>query len=82
MHYLLLFVIVVVLAGLVIIPNALYGFRHYLADRNLIWLVAYFILLFSFASLVVHATTRTVQIVQTARELLDQPDVEVPRAAP
>jgi NhaP-type Na+/H+ or K+/H+ antiporter len=71
--------VIVVLAGAVMVPNALYGFRYYLANRNVIWLVAYFVLLLSFAGLVVHVTTRTVEIVQKAREVLDQPDVEVPR---
>ena len=73
---------IVVLAGAVMVPNALYGFRHYLANRNLLWLIVYFVLLLSFAGLVVHVTTRTLEIVQKAREILDQPDIEVPRQGP
>jgi membrane-anchored protein YejM (alkaline phosphatase superfamily) len=68
------FVVIVVLTGFIMVPNALYGFRHYLAHRNLIWLAAYFILLFSFAFLVLHVTRRTVEIVAQAKEVLLQPD--------
>jgi hypothetical protein len=60
---------------MIMVPNSLYGFRHYLANRNLIWLAAYFILLFSFAVLVIHVTTRTMDIVQKAKEIVDEPDL-------
>jgi uncharacterized membrane protein len=69
------FLIIVALTGLVMVPNALYGFRQYLSNRNLIWLAAYFILLFSFAFLVVHVTKHTLEIVEQAKELLAQPDL-------
>lgn len=67
------FVVIVLLAAMIMIPNSLYGFRQYLVNRNLIWLAAYFILLFSFAVLVVHVTTRTIEIVQKAKEVIEEP---------
>jgi hypothetical protein len=69
------FIVIVVLAAMVLIPNSLYGFRQYLANRNLIWLVTYFILLFAFAGLVIHVTSRTIEIVQAAKEIIDEPDL-------
>ena len=57
------------------VPNALYGFRYYLAHRNLIWLAAYFILLFSFALEVVHVTRRTMEIAEQARAVLADRDL-------
>jgi len=76
------FIVIVALTGLIMIPNALYAFRNYLANRNLIWLTVYFIFLLSFAGLVVHVTTRTIEIVQKAKEILNEPDIEVPRQGP
>jgi hypothetical protein len=65
--------VIVLLAALILIPNSLYGFRQYLANRNLIYLVAYFSLLFVFAFLVIHVTKRTVEIVQSAKEVIAEP---------
>lgn len=74
------FVIIVLLTAALLVPNALYAFRRFLVEHNLLWLVTYFIFLIGFGHLVVHVTTRTMQIVQTAREIMDQPDIEVPKA--
>jgi len=69
------FVIIVVLTGLLLIPNGLYAFRRFLAERNLMWLAVYLIFLFALGFLLVHVTRRTVEIVQASKELLAQPDV-------
>ena len=76
------FVIIVLLTAALLVPNGLYAFRRFLVEHNLLWLLTYFIFLAAFGYLVVHAATRTVQIVQAARETLDEADVEVPRARP
>ena len=76
------FIAIVVLTAFLLIPNALYAFREFLTNRNLVWLAVYFFFLFALAYLVVHLTTRTVQIVQTANEFLNEPDVEVVRRGP
>ena len=69
------FVIIVALTGLLLIPNALYAFRRFLVERNLVWLVVYLILLSSLGYLLLHVTRRTVEIVQAAKEELDRPDL-------
>jgi hypothetical protein len=69
------FVIIVVLTGLLLIPNALYAFRRFLVERNLVWLVVYLILLTSLGYLLLHVTRRTVELVQTAKEELNRPDL-------
>ena len=68
------FVIIVVLTALLLVPNGLYAFRRFLAERNLLWLVVYFIFLTALGFLLVHVTRRTVEIVQTAQEVLAEPD--------
>ena len=74
------FVIIVVLTASLLIPNALYAVREFVTNRNLFWLTAYFVMLISLGGLVIHVTTRTVQIIQTAHEVLMEPDIEVVRA--
>jgi uncharacterized membrane protein len=76
------FVIIVLLTGLLLIPNALYAFRQFLTNRNLVWLSVYFFFLLALGYLVLHLATRTVQIVQTAKEVLAEPDIEAVRLGP
>ncbi len=62
------------LVALLLIPNALYAFRRFLADRNLVWLSVYMGFLIFLAYLLIHVTTRTVDLVQKAKEVYEEPD--------
>ena len=69
-----IFGIVVFLVALLLIPNALYAFRQFLANRNLLWLSVYLGFLLLLAYLLLHVTSRTVELVQTAKETVLAPD--------
>lgn len=69
-----LFLVIVVLTGLLLIPNALYAFRRFMVERNVVWLTVYFMFLAILGFLLVHVSHRTVEIVLQAREFMAQPD--------
>ncbi len=69
-----IFGIVVVLVALLVVPNALYAFRQFLANRDLLWVTVYFGFLLLLGYLLLHMTTRTVELVQTAKEVYLAPD--------
>jgi hypothetical protein len=68
------FPIIVVLLGMLLIPNALYAFRTFLADRNLVWLISYMVFLFLLGYFLYLLTTHTVDTILKAREIMAQPD--------
>lgn len=68
-----IFGIVVLLVALLLVPNALYAFRQFLSNRNAVWLTTYMGFLILLAYLLVHITTRTVDLVQKAKEVYDEP---------
>jgi hypothetical protein len=65
--------IVFLLVIALVIPNGLYAFRQYLANRNLVLLTVYFGFLMLLAYLLLHVTTRTAELVQTAKEVYEEP---------
>jgi hypothetical protein len=69
------FAVIVVLIGILLIPNALYAFRKFLEDRNLVWIVAYMFFLFLLGYFLYLLTTRTVNTVLKAKEFLAQGDI-------
>ncbi len=64
---------VVLLVACLVIPNALYGFRKFLEDRNRLVFTVYFGLLVLLCSLVLHTTARTAEFVQAAKEIYTDP---------
>ena len=68
-----IFGIIVLLVAVLLIPNALYAFRQFLSNRNLVWLTTYMSFLILLAYLLVHVTTRTVDLVQKAKEVYEEP---------
>ena len=73
------FGIIVILIGALLIPNALYAFRQFLANRNLLWLSVYAGFLGLLGFLLIHVTVRMTAIVQVAKEVYMEPDPEVAR---
>lgn len=67
------FVVIVLLLALLLIPNALYAFRKFLEDRNLIVFCVYLGFLVMLAYLVIHVTMRLGDIVQNAKEVYTEP---------
>jgi len=65
--------IVFILVLALVIPNGLYAFRQYLTNRNLMLLFTYFGFLVLLAFLLLHVTTRTAELVQTAKEVYEEP---------
>ena len=65
--------IVVVLVAILLIPNALYAFRKFLEDRNILLLALYFVILLLLGFLLLHMTRRTAELVQTAKEVSAEP---------
>ncbi len=61
--------IVVVLVALIVIPNALYAFRQFMADRNKLLLCMYFLFLAILTVLILHVTKRTTELVQDAKNV-------------
>ena len=68
------FAVLVVLLGMLLIPNALYAFRKFLEDRNLVWLVTYMVFLFLLGYFLYLLTTHTLETIFKAREILAQRD--------
>jgi hypothetical protein len=67
------FGIIILLVALLLIPNALYAFRQFLSNRNIVWLMVYFGFLILLAYLLIHVTTRTMDLVQKAKEVYLEP---------
>ena len=67
------FGIIILLVGILLVPNALYAFRQFLSNRNLVWLIVYMGFLILLGYLLVHITTRTVDLVQRAKEVYEEP---------
>ena len=65
--------IIVVLVAMLLIPNALYAFRKFLDDRNLLLLMTYFAFLLLLGYLLLHITKRTAELVQTAKDVYAEP---------
>jgi hypothetical protein len=65
--------IIVILVAILLIPNALYAFRKFLQDRNMLLLIIYFVFLILLAYLLLHVTTRMTELVQTAKEVYEEP---------
>ena len=76
------FGIIVLLTGVLLIPNALYAFKQFLANRNLVWMATYMGFLILLAYLLIHVTTRMADLVQSAKEAYMAPDPEVVSARP
>lgn len=68
-----IFGIIVLLVALLLIPNSLYAFRQFLSNRNRVWLTTYMSFLILLAYLLIHITTRTVDLVQRAKETYSEP---------
>ncbi len=68
-----IFGVIVLLLAVLMIPNALYAFRKFLEDRNLLVFCVYLGFLVMLAYLVIHATTRLGDLVQTAKEVYTEP---------
>lgn len=67
------FGIIVLLLAVLMIPNALYAFRKFLEDRNVLVFCVYLGFLVILAYLVLHVTTRLGELVQTAKEVYTEP---------
>ena len=65
--------IVFFLVVALVVPNGLYAFRQYLANRNILLFVLYLSFLALLAYLLLHITKRTAEIVQTAKEVYAEP---------
>ena len=76
------FGIIVLLVAVLLIPNALYAFRRFLSNRNKVWFVTYMTFLILLAIILIHVATRTMTIVQNAKEVYLEPDPEVVRTQP
>ncbi len=59
--------IIVLLVALLVIPNALYAFRKFLENRNLLLFLVYLGFLALLAYLLLHVSSRTAELVQTAK---------------
>jgi peptidoglycan/LPS O-acetylase OafA/YrhL len=67
------FVVIAVLVAVLLVPNGVYAFRQFLAHRNLLWLTAYFFFLFLLGYLLLYVSRRTVELVQAAKEVYEEP---------
>lgn len=68
-----LFWIVVLLVALLLIPNARYAVRQYMADRNKLIFTVYMVLLITLGYMVVSLTTHLLEFVQTSQEVIETP---------
>ncbi len=60
---------VFVLIALLVIPNALYAFRKFLENRNLLLFVVYLGFLALLTYLVLHVTNRTTELAERAQNV-------------
>ena len=71
------FGLIIALVALLLIPNALYAFRRFMSGRDRVWFLTYMTFLIALGFLLVHIATRTIDIVQRAKEVYLEPDPEV-----
>jgi len=71
------FGVIILLVGVLLIPNALYAVRRFMASKDRVWFVTYMTFLIALAYLLIHIAVRTVDVVQSAKEVYLDPDPEV-----
>ncbi len=75
----ILFWVVVGLTGILLFKNSRYALREYMADSKRLMLIMYFVFLFILAYMVIHITSRLMNLVQQSRELDQNAYNEHPR---
>ena len=68
-----IFGIIALLVAVLLVPNALYAFRRFLSNRNLVWFSVYMSFLILLGYLMIHITSRTADLVIKAKEVYDEP---------
>jgi len=68
-----LFWVIVVLVAFLLIPNARYAVRQYMADRNKLIFTVYMVLLIFLGYMVVSLTTHFMEFAQISQEVIEAP---------